>query len=117
MKYLISTLAKKNDFKMDYMKPCVERETCITNPDDGVGGRKMILDHVEDARAKNKDGKYLVMKHQYWLNFTEYNLPKPTYINVVRDPVARFASKYYFQRFGFEGMGNADKESQRKRPK
>lgn len=28
-------------------------------------------------------------------------MKKATYINIVRDPVSRFASRYYFNRFGW----------------
>ena len=36
------------------------------------------------------------------MNWTEYGSDQPTYINLVRHPVAQFASTYYFKRFGWD---------------
>jgi len=59
---------------------------------------------VKEQREQNP-GKFILLKHQYWLNFTEHGMEQPTYINVVRDPVTRFSSMYYFNRYGFKSMG------------
>ena len=40
---------------------------------------------------------YLFDRHVHMLNFTEFGYPQPTYINIVRDPVERFVSAYYYQ--------------------
>jgi len=45
----------------------------------------------------------LVTKEHYWMNFTRYHLPHPTYIAIVRDPVDMFASNFYQCRFGDQG--------------
>ena len=55
------------------------------------------------------DEKYILLKHHHWFNFTEYGLPQPTYINVARDPITRFASRYYFKRFGWERDGGGSR--------
>jgi len=36
------------------------------------------------------------------MNFTDVGVEMPTYINIARDPVTRFASWYYFERFGWD---------------
>lgn len=46
----------------------------------------------------------LYARHVYYLNFTEFNLTKPIYINMVRDPVDRFVSNFYFDQFGSFGQ-------------
>ncbi|XP_046746625.1 heparan sulfate 2-O-sulfotransferase pipe-like [Diprion similis] len=38
------------------------------------------------------------IKHICFMNFTEFNLPEPIYINLVRDPVERVISWYYYVR-------------------
>lgn len=40
----------------------------------------------------------IYIQHISWLNFTEFQLPKPIYINMVRDPVERVISWYYYVR-------------------
>ena len=48
-----------------------------------------------------KNENYLLLKHHHWFNFTDFGMEMPTYINVARDPVTRYASWYYFERFGW----------------
>ncbi|XP_046746616.1 heparan sulfate 2-O-sulfotransferase pipe-like isoform X2 [Diprion similis] len=38
------------------------------------------------------------IKHVCFTNFTEFNLPEPIYVNLVRDPVERVISWYYYVR-------------------
>jgi len=105
MKYIAKLLSKQNDFTMDYRAPCIFMDGCAHNPDDGVGGEKNLVAAVAQAREE-AGGKYFLMKHQYMVNFTKFDYDQPTMINIVRDPVTRFASKYYFQRYGFMDMGS-----------
>jgi len=109
MKYIISTLQKANNFHMDYQAPCINKATCATDPGDGIGAEKTLAEHVQSEREAHP-GKFILLKHQYWFNFTRFGQEQPTYINVVRDPVTRFASMYYFQRYGFASMGSADRQ-------
>ncbi|CAG5096596.1 Oidioi.mRNA.OKI2018_I69.XSR.g14693.t1.cds [Oikopleura dioica] len=109
MKYIISTLQKANDFHMDYQSPCINKATCATDPADGIGAESTLANHVREQREQHP-GKFILLKHQYWLNFTRFEMEQPTYINVVRDPVTRFASMYYFNRYGFKSMGSKDRQ-------
>ncbi|CAK8694315.1 unnamed protein product [Clavelina lepadiformis] len=54
---------------------------------------------------------YLYIRHQYFIDFTRFNSKQPIYINMIRDPVARFESFYYFSRFGNERGGGAGRMS------
>ena len=38
------------------------------------------------------------IQHQYYVNFTENGQQQPVYINLIRDPVERLISRYYFDR-------------------
>ena len=100
MKHILTLLAKRNDFTLDHQRLCIDVETCEGNDDDGAGGIKVLRDYINKTRTEN-NGKYLLLKHHHWVNMTEIGLEDATFINVVRDPVARFASRYYFNRFGW----------------
>jgi len=111
MKYIISSLSKQNDFILDYQSPCLDKTTCATNLNDGIGGETDLIKHVKMQQEKSNQ-KYILLKHQYYLNFTDFGMEQPTMINVVRDPITRFSSMYYFNRFGFASMGSKDRIGQ-----
>ncbi|XP_038059547.1 uronyl 2-sulfotransferase-like [Patiria miniata] len=56
------------------------------------GGIVRILEKVKTP--------YLFQRHLHFVDFTEFNAKQPMYINIIRDPLARFVSNYYFKRFG-----------------
>uniref|UniRef100_A0A673JSR5 Uronyl 2-sulfotransferase-like n=1 Tax=Sinocyclocheilus rhinocerous TaxID=307959 RepID=A0A673JSR5_9TELE len=43
---------------------------------------------------------FLYTRHVHFLNFTRFRLEQPVYINIIRDPINRFLSNYFFRRFG-----------------
>lgn len=49
-------------------------------------------------RLYNQDPGTVYIEHTSWIDFHQYNLPKPIYINLVRDPVERMISWYYYVR-------------------
>lgn len=65
----------------------------------------MINDEFE--RSENKDQKYFLLKHHYWMDFRKFNMSQPTFINVVREPTSWFTSRYYFKRYGWKNNNNA----------
>ncbi|XP_076809289.1 uronyl 2-sulfotransferase-like isoform X1 [Clavelina lepadiformis] len=42
------------------------------------------------------------VRHFYFVNFSEFGLRNPIYINIIRNPVDRFISRYYYARYGFK---------------
>ena len=53
------------------------------------------------AYAKQK--KILYTRHQYFVDFSSIGWDEgdlPVYINLIRDPIDRFKSFYYFSRYG-----------------
>ncbi|XP_070531666.1 uronyl 2-sulfotransferase-like [Ptychodera flava] len=38
--------------------------------------------------------------HVHFLNFTKFGELRPVYFNIIRDPISRLVSSYYFNRFG-----------------
>ena len=108
LKYILYVLSQDNNFYLDYQAPCINKEDCMKNEEDGTDGRVELVNHVKQTRLE-KPGKFFLLKHHHWINFTEWEMEPPTYINVVRDPVSRFASMYYFHRFGFAEMGTDER--------
>ena len=104
MKYIVNQMAIKNNFKMDYVPPCLHPPCNADDMGDGIGAKEALAEHVKESRSEND--KYFLLKHQYYLNFTNYDIEQPTMINMVRDPVSRFSSMYYFNRYGFDSMGS-----------
>uniref|UniRef100_A0A3B3XC22 Uronyl 2-sulfotransferase n=1 Tax=Poecilia mexicana TaxID=48701 RepID=A0A3B3XC22_9TELE len=43
---------------------------------------------------------FLYTRHVHFMNFTRYSGAQPVYINIIRDPISRFLSNYFFRRFG-----------------
>lgn len=51
---------------------------------------------VEKVVSRDDPGVYV--SHMNWINFTEFGQSKPIYINMVRDPVERVISWFYYLR-------------------
>ncbi|XP_008395974.1 uronyl 2-sulfotransferase a isoform X1 [Poecilia reticulata] len=43
---------------------------------------------------------FLYTRHVHFMNFTRFRIEQPVYINIIRDPISRFLSNYFFRRFG-----------------
>ena len=41
-----------------------------------------------------------ILKHHFWFNFTEHNITPPTWINVMREPLSWFESRFWFDKNG-----------------
>ncbi|XP_054732194.1 heparan sulfate 2-O-sulfotransferase pipe-like [Anastrepha obliqua] len=66
------------------------------------GGIRPILNENEEGdlveNIANADDGTVFVSHVNYLNFTKYDTPKPIYVNMVRDPVERVISWYYYIR-------------------
>lgn len=60
------------------------------------------LDETRQAelaeKIHNKGESYAFSMHVNYINFRLYDLPQPIYINMVRDPVERVISWFYYRR-------------------
>ncbi|XP_056333552.1 uronyl 2-sulfotransferase [Danio aesculapii] len=43
---------------------------------------------------------FLYTRHVHFLNFSRFKTDEPVHINIIRDPISRFLSNYFFRRFG-----------------
>ncbi|RXN33830.1 uronyl 2-sulfotransferase [Labeo rohita] len=43
---------------------------------------------------------FLYTRHVHFLNFSRFRTDEPVHINIIRDPINRFLSNYFFRRFG-----------------
>jgi len=60
-----------------------------------------------------KDQKVLFTRHQYFINFDTIGWKdQPLYMNLIRDPVDRFVSFYYFSRYGNKRAQDAGRSKQ-----
>ena len=50
--------------------------------------------------VKDQPPPSVYIRHQYFIDFNEFGEESPIYMNVIRDPIARFSSFYHFIRFG-----------------
>ncbi|XP_070568988.1 uronyl 2-sulfotransferase-like isoform X2 [Ptychodera flava] len=48
---------------------------------------------------------FIYQRHFHFIDFPKFGAIEPVYINIIRDPVDRFISQYYFKRFG-DGISN-----------
>jgi len=114
MKWLLVGLSKRNGFELDHQRWCIGDVSSCSGRDpvshrqiDGPDGEEAIAEYVPRKLEENQSGKYLLLKHHHWFNFTDFGIEMPTYINIARDPVTRFASWYYFERYGWNRQAGA----------
>nr|XP_014280499.1 heparan sulfate 2-O-sulfotransferase pipe [Halyomorpha halys] len=85
---LLRHLAMKNDF--GFHRDHIQRvETIRLAPAEQLGLAAMINSYSTPS---------VYVKHICFINFTQYSLPEPIYVNLVRDPVERVISWYYYVR-------------------
>ncbi|XP_077977255.1 uronyl 2-sulfotransferase-like isoform X2 [Glandiceps talaboti] len=52
------------------------------------------------------DPPFLFQRHFHFIDFAKFGGIEPVYINIIRDPINRFTSQYYFKRYGDETHPN-----------
>ncbi|XP_043248636.1 heparan sulfate 2-O-sulfotransferase pipe isoform X3 [Colletes gigas] len=85
---LLRRLSMRNGFSFN--RDRVQRvETIRIAPIEQLQLARMVSSYSEPS---------VYVKHVCFTNFTEFNLPQPIYINIVRDPIERVISWYYYVR-------------------
>jgi len=110
MKWLLVALAKRNGFILDHARWCLNEDQSKCGEHDpktgqhldGPDAERSMVEYIPKKMAQVGQKNFLLLKHHHWFNFTKFNLQEPTYINVVRDPVTRYSSWYYFERYGWK---------------
>lgn len=85
---LLNLLAKRNDFKATRDKPSPS-ETVMMTP-------SFELNLVEEIMEYGEPTSY--SKHVAYVDFDAIDYPQPIYVNLIRDPVERIISWFYYIR-------------------
>lgn len=106
MRNLIDELAVKNNFKFIMIKS-----------KENIHDEEELVNFIDQQRRElhtqyGENTVSIVMKHSTFINFTRYEKPQPTYLNVVRNPIDRYISHYYALRFGVNGRPISVKPNQ-----
>ena len=79
-----------------------------------IGGRFIVIDSSRASLTELRNSKDMIfVKHQHYIPIRHTISRNITYINIMRDPVKRFISGYYFWRFCFEYFSSANQTIQR----
>ena len=89
---LLEQLAARNNMKVISTSP-VQLAVRTRNPKQ----EREQINWLADLEAGT-----VYIEHCNWLNFTKYHLPKPIYINLVRDPVERVISWFFYVRGAYK---------------
>jgi hypothetical protein len=103
MSMLVNQLSRKNGFLSKAVFEAGE------TPDRTTTQQKAFMGEL---KGYSKDQKVLYTRHQYFIDFDQFEWADPVYINLIRDPVDRFASFYYFSRFGNKRAQDAGRTKQ-----
>ncbi|XP_020914248.1 uronyl 2-sulfotransferase isoform X2 [Exaiptasia diaphana] len=90
---VMSKAAEKNQFKI------------VSSSDNGVissSQRKLTISQQMKlvAHISEIQPPFVFHGHFHFVDFSKYGSTTPIYINLIRDPIDRFVSAYYFTRFG-----------------
>uniref|UniRef100_A0A1I8P2M4 Heparan sulfate 2-O-sulfotransferase pipe n=1 Tax=Stomoxys calcitrans TaxID=35570 RepID=A0A1I8P2M4_STOCA len=85
---LLRRLSERNNFQ--FHRDAVQKVETIRLADEQQHELAEVISDLPEPSV--------FIKHVCYTNFTKYNLPTPIYINVVRDPVERVISWFYYVR-------------------
>lgn len=95
MHALLVALSRKHGFNYQKISP-------KDLPGDSFSNEKPLINFLKMAIEQFP---LVLLKHHYPFNFKTHGMPQPTYINVMREPVAWFESQYYFKRSNWNRPG------------
>lgn len=88
MQNIIRVLAKRNDY--NFYLSSVSNDT-----------RPKVYSLMNEVKLiQSLASPMLYSRHIHYINFHKYGVVAPLYINLIRDPIARFSSNYHFKRYG-----------------
>ena len=87
---LFARLATHNDFSFVHSRSYIHK---ILNQTE----QRTVVTQVNDVTSRVHSARWLYERHLYFTDFSKFGFPNPIYINLVRDPVDRFASAFYFE--------------------
>jgi len=91
LNYILLNLARKNKFNYEKIN--------AGNIANTIAQDAPVIQFVQN----NLKPPYLLLKHNFFVNFTsESEEHRPTYINIIRDPLEWVTSKFYFARYGWK---------------
>ena len=110
MQTLLKRLEKKNGFKLHNLyDPGSKNENGLifdamkAEDDENLKKRDSQIKYSENQETETQESKtQVILKHHSFVDFQKHNFTQPTFFNVIRSPVDRFASEYYFCRNGWE---------------
>ncbi|XP_069788358.1 uronyl 2-sulfotransferase a [Narcine bancroftii] len=85
---LLRVLAERNHFNL--MNSDIHNKTRLNKNE-----QMQLINNISIGERP-----YLYTRHVHFLNFTRFGLEQPVHINIIRDPINRFVSNYFFRRFG-----------------
>lgn len=85
---LIYKLSKLNQYEVRRNKP-KKYHNRIWN----IQNQKQLINYIIKLKEPS-----IYIEHVNFINFTLFNLPKPIYINMIRDPIERIISWFYYVR-------------------
>ncbi|KAH8373487.1 hypothetical protein KR009_011075, partial [Drosophila setifemur] len=88
MTRLLKGLGDKNGF-VAYRNIVRPSKSMTESPED----EKDLVDQLQELQDPA-----VYVEHANFVNFTAYNMSRPIYINMVRDPIQKVISGYYYQR-------------------
>lgn len=93
---LLSSLAKTNKFNAYKQSFIKKSENCFMHRQED---RQEYVNMLQNSQNVTAPLSY--SKHMNFLNFEQFNLTNPIYVNFVRDPIERVISWYYYIRQGW----------------
>lgn len=88
---MLADLAQRNDF--------------VAHTDDHSPEEDFSFDRIEREEFLEEffdlEGYFSYSEHRNWINMTEYDLPTPIYVSLVRHPIQKVMSAYYEERNPF----------------
>ncbi|XP_077866542.1 uronyl 2-sulfotransferase-like [Saccoglossus kowalevskii] len=85
---LLKLLSRRNGF--NFYTSSIHNKTQISLKD-----QMQLVKYISSLNTT-----FIYERHIHYIDFEKFDAIQPVYINIIRDPIDRFVSNYYFRRFG-----------------